>query len=198
MNITCKQVLLHFLKQYLKELSFRKTASLHSFFDDFFLREELIIIIKSTLDDIALEGVDLENSTTKELLLVINDDRYILDFFLNQWSKNATDQLSPIAVWNTLEQLSSPTHYLASKAIANWDAYDFSNYRALQLKAGKIKRVYGIYDNDVKEQDALSVDTLPKRFFEKYEEAEQGLEEHFISKGFSKEELQIIPVYVTH
>lgn len=197
MNITCKQVLLHFLKQYLKELSLRKTVSLHSFFEDFFLKEELITIIKSMFDDVALEDVDLENSTTKELLLVIGDDRYILDFFLNQWSKNATDQLSPIAVWNTLEQLNSRAHYLASKAIANWDAYDFSNYRALQLKAGKIKRVYGIYDSYVKEKDALRVDSLPKRFFEKYEQAEQAVEEHFVSRGFSKKELKIIPVYLT-
>ena len=197
MNHTCKQVLLHFLKQYLKELSFRKTASRHPYFDSFFLKEELITIIKSMSGSITLEEIDLENLTSEELLLIIDDDRYIIDFFLKQWNRNAEDRLTPIAVWNTLEQLSLPTHYLASKAIIDWDEYDFSNYKSLQIKAGKLKRVYGIYDAYVKPEEALKIDSPPKRFFENYDQAQKALDELVSNKNFSEQELQIIPLYIT-
>ena len=45
MNSICKQVLLHFLKQYYQKKSVQKTASMNSFFKGFFLKEELIEII---------------------------------------------------------------------------------------------------------------------------------------------------------
>lgn len=42
-------------------------------------------------------------------------------------------------VWEVLSQLGHHTHYLASKAITDWDEYDHSNYKSLRIKAGKDK-----------------------------------------------------------
>lgn len=49
-------------------------------------------------------------------------------------------------VHELLDQLGLHTHYLADKPIDSWDEYDYSNYRSLQIKGGKIRRMYAILD----------------------------------------------------
>ncbi len=75
-----------------------------------------------------------------------------------------------------LNQLGLCSHYLATKEIWKWDKYDYSNYRALKLKAGIKDRVFAIYTSDVKEEDRYRVTTMPTFFFETKEEAQNEID----------------------
>lgn len=54
-------------------------------------------------------------------------------------AKKQRPTIDPTEVGEVLVQLGHYTHYLGTKDIALWDDYDYSNYRSLQIKAGKIK-----------------------------------------------------------
>lgn len=189
MNSTCKQVLLHFLKQYYQKKSVQKTTSMNSFFKGYFLKEELIKIITSISKQL-LEGVDLTNRSTDDLLHIINDDIYILKYFIDMLEKQPS-QLSPLAVWRVLEQLGLQTHYLGQKTIAHWDEYDHSNYRGLCLKAGKVKRIYGVYDRMITKKD-MDKATPPKRLYDNYDTAILAMEQLIREQKFKREEIHIL------
>ena len=88
------------------------------------------------------------------------------------------------------------THYLASKSVTDWDEYDFSNYRSLSKRAGKITAIYGIYETDVKEEDVNQVTSQPKRFYETHKKAQEKLEILIAQGKFKKEELHVLPKLV--
>jgi hypothetical protein len=82
---------------------------------------------------------------------------------------------------------------LATKAVTEWDDYDFSNYRSLSGKAGKTTTIYGIYDSDVKEEDVESVTSYPKRFYETHKKAEEELQYLFSQNLYKIDELHVLP-----
>ena len=171
MNITTQTVVRHFLMRLIEGQ--HSHTGIHSFFEHFFTKEELIDIISHIFSEHEVREVDLNLLTHDELLDIIDDDMSILCFYLNQWEQQLVSHASHsnLEVHDTLEQLSHHTHYLRNKMPEDWDKYDRSNFRSLQLKAGKLCKVYGIYDIDVSQDQADNVDTPPKRFYETQEQA---------------------------
>lgn len=62
-----------------------------------------------------------------------------LKTILNYCEIENDTRTTPQSVREILYQLGLHTHYLNTKPIKNWNEYDYSNYRSLQIKAGKIK-----------------------------------------------------------
>ena len=102
------------------------------------------------------------------------------------------ERIDPKEVWQVLSQLGLHTHYLASKAIAQWDEYDLSNYRSLMIKAGKLKKVYGVYDTMVSQDDVAMVDKHPNFFFDSKEKAEAVMQELIADGVFSADEVHVL------
>lgn len=100
--------------------------------------------------------------------------------------------VDPKELWEVLSQLGLHTHYLASKAIAKWDSYDVSNYRTLLIKSGKLKKVYGIYNTMVAQDDVAIVDNHPNFFFDSKDKAEAVLQELITDKVFEKDEVYVL------
>lgn len=196
MNIQTQQVLLHFLERYESLLNTNVQDEIHPFFDGFFLKEELIAIIRFTFEANETALQDLETKTPSQLLALISDDVYILIYYLEQLKVTLFKDvvITNEIVWKMLEQLSQHTHYLASKDVAMWDEYDHANYRAMSHKAGRIKRVYGLYDNTISQEDAERVTSLPKRFYDTEEQAKQALSE----SKFSEEDTHILHLLIAN
>jgi hypothetical protein len=118
-----------------------------------------------------------------------------LDYYLKAWRTEIEQNIAitPVEVFRTLDQLGLQTHYLASKAIAFWDEYDFSNYRVLSGKAGKVYTIYGLYDSEIAYKDIEQVDTHPKRFYETHQQALKELQHLFSQNLIAKEELHVLP-----
>ncbi|WP_430410238.1 hypothetical protein [Kordia sp.] len=171
MNITAQTVVKHFLMRLGEGQQFH--TGIHPFFKNFFTKQELIDITSYIFNEHELSEVDLKLLTHDELLDIIDDDMSILRFYLNQWEQQLIlhESHSTQEVNDTLEQLSNHNHYLRNKMPEDWDKYDRSNFRSMQLKAGKIIKVYGIYDISVTQDQATDVDTPPKRFYETQEQA---------------------------
>lgn len=197
MNITTQTVLRHFLSCYEQQLTEKKHPQMNSLFEHFFTREELINILNFMFGEIGLTEVDLEIATNEDLLKVIDDELYILRYYLNQWEQQLDihDHISPRSVWNTLEQLGHQTHYLGQKDISQWDQYDVSNFMSMQTKAGKITKVYGFYDVNVSGNDVYSIDSHPKRFFETKEDATEMMHAGIEYGTFKKGEVHILQRY---
>lgn len=179
MTIETQQVLLHFLQQYKSLLASNIQDEIHPFFDGFFLKDELIAIIRFTFEanEIALQ--DLETKTPSQLLEMIGDDVYILQYYLEKFKLILFKDIviTEEMLWKTLYQLDQKTHYLGMKKLNDWDLYDHSNYRAMFYKAGKVTRVYGMYDIDISQKDVEKVTSHPKRFYRTWKEANSALHE---------------------
>lgn len=96
-----------------------------------------------------------------------------------------------------LDQLGLQLHYLAEKPIDSWDGYDRSNYRALQLKAGKVQRKFGIYDLTVSQKEVSRVTSPPGEFFDTYHLAQTALEDLVRSGTIRSGQTHILSVYIT-
>lgn len=64
---------------------------------------------------------------------------HFLKTILNYCETENDTRTTPQSVREILYQLGLHTHYLGTKPIENWDEYDYSNYRSLLIKSGKIK-----------------------------------------------------------
>lgn len=197
MNITTQLVFRHFLQSYQKIIEASKSPTISPFFEHFFTREELINILDFMFGGVGLEQIDLETATNEELLATIDDELYILRYFLNQWENelDTHNKITPRAVYNTLLQLGYETHYLGQKDIIEWDEYDISNYISLQHKAGKIVSVFGIYEVSVSQEDVYSVDSHPKRLFKNKEDAQEILELGISKSTFEKDSVHVLECY---
>ena len=89
------------------------------------------------------------------------------------------------------QRTQNQSHYLAFKAVDDWDEYDTSNYRSLLTKTGTTKRVYGIFTADVLAEDVYAVSTKPSFLFDTKEEAEQEIEQIILERKFKREDLTI-------
>ncbi|MBC8757298.1 hypothetical protein H2O64_21690 [Kordia sp. YSTF-M3] len=195
MNITTQIVVRHFLMR-LSE-GHQPHTGIHPFFDNFFTKQELIDIITHIFSEHEVREVDLDVLTHDELLDIIDDDMSILRFYLHQWEQQliSHESHSTHEVNDTLEQLSHHTHYLRNKIPKDWDKYDRSNFRSLQLKAGKLRKVYGIYDINVSQDQVQEVHAPPKRFYQTQEQATEVMNT-MISKSDSQDEyLHVLYLY---
>ncbi|MEQ9263120.1 MAG: hypothetical protein RLP14_08170 [Owenweeksia sp.] len=173
-----------------------KVTSIDPFFHTFFTKSELEDIVHTMYDSDTLKELDPDRMSKEELLDTIADDAIILGYFINRWEDERASQitLTEHGVKEILTQLELQTHYLWYKPISDWDAYDLSNYRALQVKAGKVAWVYGVYMASVKAEDAQKVTSPPNRFYDSHELAETAMNELITEKNFSPDELHILPV----
>jgi|GEM_PF-1623913 len=178
MNYTTKQILLHFLHEYESILEERRELKVSPFLKSFLVRDELIAIVKSSTEKVNWEEHDLENLPIEKLWNIIADDRIIISYYLLQWKKEVKQReaLLPDAVQDTLMKLSAQTFYLGFKPLEEWDKYDHSNYWSLLLKAGKVRRLYGIYCSHIAQQKVREVTTPPNRFFDTWEQANKHLQ----------------------
>jgi len=197
MNYTTQQVLGYYVSLYQKSIAHRKPLVINDFFKQFLTRFELLEIVKWKLIDKDLDSLNLVESSKDELWAFIVDDYTILCYYLAQWEASLKERESITIdnVYQILSQLHLETHYLRTKSIEEWDAYDHSNYRSLQIKAGKLQRVYGIYDRDVKHEDIDKVTKPPLRYFESYAQASLALKELVKYQQYDKENLHILYLY---
>ncbi|MDI1256725.1 MAG: hypothetical protein PSV16_11555 [Flavobacterium sp.] len=146
-------------------------------------KQELKGIVKWIFNKKIPEGMDLDKMDEEELLETISDEQYILGYLLSQLEEElqGSSIITQESVWATLEQLGLQTHYLARKAVAQWEAYDHANYRALCAKAGKFLPLYGIYDSGVEKQDKYL--TIPGRIYDTECEAQEALSKFFTEGG---------------
>lgn len=196
MNMTTRAVIRHFLLKLRTEFGNSKVATIDPFFQSFFTKNELKDITSSIYDTKALEEIGLDGMSKQELLEAIGDNSFILGYFLDLWDKEICQNaaLCEKGVLSTLDQLQLPIHYLKFKKVSEWDSYDLSNYRSLQLKAGKICRVYGIYDASIKLEDIESVTSSPQRFFDSHELAQTAIQELRENGQFTENDLHILPL----
>lgn len=194
MNMTTRLVLRHFLLKTRNEISNTKVAQIDPFFQSFFTQNELKNILCSIYDAKALKELKLGAMSKPELLETIGDDTLILGYFLDLWDEEICQNASITAkgVCAVLDQLSLQSHYLRFKQISEWDSYDLSNYRSLQLKAGKICRVYGIYDAGTQQEEINSVTSPPKRFYESSHLADIAMKELVNERQFQENDLHIL------
>lgn len=99
-------------------------------------------------------------------------------------------------VHELLDQLGLPTHYLGDKPIDAWDEYDHSNYRALQIKGGKLKRVYGIFDASISQEEAHIVTSPPSTHYNSYWQAKEAMADMIENRGFHSSRLRILSLYI--
>ena len=198
MNYITQQMLGYHLSLYQQSIETRNPGQIDDFFKKFLTRFELVTIIEWLLDGVAIEHINLDKASLEDLWEIIGDDKIILQYYLSEWE--LTLQQSTIysseEVRKVLDRLQSPTHYLAEKSIKEWDPYDHSNYRNILIKAGRLKRVYGIYDSEIKQEQINTVTTPPLRYFESYTDAEKALEELIRYQSFMRKDLHILYSYV--
>lgn len=198
MDYLSRKVLCYLLERYHRELDRRSTDQIDPFFIDLFTHTELVDIVRSMFLKEQLDAMKPEHMTRYELLEQVSDDAFILGHFLSKWKKEQEDgyYYSESEIQKTLLQLGHASHYLGSKPTALWNRYDLNNYRALLIKAGKLRRVYGIYDSTVEPEDAATVGHQPSRYFESYPEAQNQLEVMIAQQGFSRADIRILPVLI--
>lgn len=194
MNMTTRAVLRHFLLKLRTEFGNSKVATIDPFFQSFFTKNELKNILCSIYDTKALEELKLGAMSKSELLETIGDDTLILGYFLDLWDEeicqNASITTKGVCV--ILDQLGLQSHYLGFKQISEWDSYDLSNYRSLQVKAGKICQVYGIYDAGIEQEEINSVTSPPIRFYESSDLANTAMKELVKERQFQENDLHIL------
>lgn len=197
MNITTRTGLRHFLLKLLTEFENSKVEQLDHFFQSFFTKSELKDILKTIYDTKALKELKLGSMSKQDLLHIIGDNSQILGYFLDKWDEEICQNaaLCVKGVENTLDQLQLPTHYLRYTKILEWDSNDLSNYRSLQIKAGKICRVYGIYDASIRIEDIESVTSSPLRFYDSKSLAKEAIQELIETGQFNKNDLHILPLF---
>ena len=171
------------LGHYRNHLHLRKHQEINLNLHSYFTKSELLDIVSFVLGTVTKEQYDLEAMNCRELLELIHDDKYIVDYVLHCWEQEDMEAiaLSQASVLATLEQLGLYTHYLCYKSLDSWNEYDHANYQSLLKKAGKLVGVYGIYDTSVSQEQVARVASIPKRYFDTHMLAREALEQDDIT-----------------
>ena len=122
----------------------------------------------------------------------LNDHDHFIETITSHCEVKNDEKIDPKEVWGVLSQLGLHTHYLASKEIARWNVYDKSNYRALMIKAGKLKKVYGIYDSMINQNDMPDIESHPNFCFDNKEKAELVMQEMIADDVFKADEVHVL------
>lgn len=179
MKTSTKQVVRMLLEQYRNYLHTRKHQEIHPIFDNFFTLSELKDMADFVLGDLTKAQYDFKLMDYPELLELIHDEKYLVDYILYKWEQEDREAiaLSADSVLATLNQLGLHTHYLYYKPLTTWDAYDHVNYQSLLKKAGKLVRVYGIYDTSVTQETLGHATSKPRRYYNTHKEALEALQQ---------------------
>ena len=141
--------------------------------------------------NIPKEFGNIQKMDTGEMLDAIGGETHILSFYIDYWKNKTIDVVTPVKVYDVLTQLQLETHYLMTKILADWDEYDYSNFRALCNKAGIAETLYGIFDAEVSEEDKYIVTSQAKPYRTRWE-AEAKLTELVSTGRFRENELKIM------
>lgn len=156
-------------------------------------KQELKSIVKWLFMQNVPQEMDLDTMDEEELLGTIGDEYHMLGYLLHEMDQEliAFENPTQQSVWELLEQLAHQTHYLASKPINEWDAYDLSNYQSLARKAGNPIPLYGVFDANVTQEDKYLV-TLPGTLYQSEEEALQLLSNLVKKEQFNETEMKVM------
>lgn len=149
-----------------------KLPELLKHYTDSELREMIHFIYRDSWSKNALGF--MERKALEELILT---DYQVLLWTIHKFEElmTATPEYSQDEVDGFFERTQNEIHYLVSKPIAEWDSYDYSNYRSLMVKTGTTKKVHAIFTSDVLKEDVYVVTTKPSYFFDTKAEAEAEL-----------------------
>lgn len=176
MNLRYRKLADELLDSYQLAISQNKMPSINLSMAPLFLKQELIEILKHCKQDIA-RVMDHSKMTKEQLLKAIGDEYHLIRFIRTKLycAPTATYDVSRELITKVLTQLRLTVHYLHDKPIGSYDSYDLSNVHQLLLKAGLLKRVYGLYDSSVTQSEVETVSSEPKVYFDSMQEAELEL-----------------------
>ncbi|MCB9261921.1 MAG: hypothetical protein H6607_06060 [Flavobacteriales bacterium] len=159
-------------------------------------RKELILIIQLKHGKEMSERLPLTGSTNKDLLALVEDEYFILGYFLNVWQKETSlhkpKDLDDFLIYQVLHQLGQTNHYLNQKPISQWDDYDASNFNAKLKKAGWMRQVFGIYDALVQEHQVNEVNHHPIVLFDNEPDARLECSRLVSEEGFEPSSLKVL------
>lgn len=187
-------VVQYFLRKLKQRMETDKVNQMDAVWLNIYTKDDLMDIVKWLYVPTVPERIKFDEMDKEELLEAIGDDFHILSYEIEQarLELHENTKITPQSVFNILEQLGQESHYLRDKPIAEWDEYDYSNYRVLSHKAGNPIPVFGIYDSSVSEEDKYFVTTPPPKFFTTEEEAIQALSEMIKTGQLKKGEAKVM------
>ncbi|MCQ4138793.1 hypothetical protein [Chryseobacterium sp. EO14] len=162
-----------FLKMLQQRMERDKVENLSPVFIHILSKEELRNILKWLYLDKVPEHYDLETMSKQELHEAIGDDFHILSYTIQKWKQEIEDKITPQKVYDVLCQLQLETHYLMTKILADWDEYDYSNFRALSCKAGSEQPLYAVFESSIKEEEKYTAPPLSKYYKTEWEAQEE-------------------------
>ena len=195
MKIRTQLIIRKFLQHYMKMLESKEAKSRLNTWQGYFTSEELASILKLRFGNGITEKYNLKNATQAEMLTLIEDEIYLVQYILRNWESTFHSSLTlPIdkeAIDAVLDQIGFGVHYLRYKPSKDFDEYDISNLKSIYRKTGLLIRVYGIYDASIKEEEIDSVTTAPKVFYDTEGEAEDEIVRLESENGIDHGELTI-------
>lgn len=161
---------------------------LHQYFTDDELHQALLWHKpkKYTLEN-------LEGMSRSKVISLLGDSQALLKWtrYSLEMKITAAPQYAQSEVHSFFTKNQKESHYLASKPVTVWDAYDRANYRSLLMKTGSTRRVFGIFLSNVKASDVYIVETKPEHLFDTQKEAEIELKRLIDERAFLPSELKI-------
>lgn len=187
-------VVQYFLRKLKQRMETDEVGTMDKVWLNIYTKDDLMDIAKWLYVPTVPEWLSFDEMDKEELLEAIGDDFHILSYEIEQARLELYEstKITPQSVFRTLEQLGQESHYLRDKPIAEWNEYDYSNYRVLSHKAGNPVPVFGIYDSSVSEEDKYFVTTPPPKFFTTEEEATQALSEMIKTGQHKKGEAKVM------
>ncbi len=165
-----------------------KLPELLKHYTDSELREMIHFIYRDSWSKNALGF--MERKALEEIILT---DYQVLLWTIHKFEERmtASPEYSQDEIDGYFQRTQNEMHYLALKPVAEWDAYDYSNYRSLMVKTGTTKKVYAIFTSDVLKEDVYAVTSKPSYFFDTKAEAEAELQKILEGDEFKPNELVI-------
>ena len=180
-----------FMKMLQQRIERDKVETLSPVFGNILSKEELQNILKWLYLDKVPEHHDLKTMDSQDLCEAIGDDIHILSYSIEKWKKELEEKITPQKVYDVLCQLQLETHYLMTKILADWDEYDYSNFKALCRKAGTPQPLYAVFESSVQEENKYISVPLSKYYATEWE-AESKKSLLISEEQFEEHQLQIL------
>lgn len=158
-----------------------------------FSKDDLVSICLWLYSQKSWKREDLEIKSEAQLIELIGTHANCVLWMIFELENrmNSFPRYTQEEVHNFLNKTQNENHYLMMKPVEQWDEYDKSNYRSILLRTGKAKRVFGIFNADVLEEDVYAVTTKPSYFFDTKEEAKNEITNIVAEGQFCEDELVI-------
>ncbi|CAL2093254.1 conserved protein of unknown function [Tenacibaculum sp. 190524A02b] len=195
MTIKERKRILYFLETLMVNIESVEEDTVNPEFLNLFSRKELVdmVLWLHTNYDKSI----LTEKTDAELLTSLSDDANVLAYVIEKWKADTirTPTLSQEEVHEFFDHFNLWSHYLKSKPVESWDAYDVSNYYSILYRHGKTRRVFAIFTTDVRDEDKYVVTTEPSYFFDTEEEAQEEIQRCIEQENFTEGDLKVLPLW---